>query len=126
MIRTPDVIVTVDRGTAEVDVRRSYLIAEVRDYDLEQTDKAHPRVWTDHKGRQCAREYIMCGGMGSMLAQSGRELERFAADLERLTDIDTKVELASNDDSLHVLRVKDVEFYFYADGTGYDGWGRAL
>lgn len=126
MIRNPDVIVTVERGTAEVDVRRSYLIAEVRDYDLERTDKTHPRIWTDHEGRQCAREYIMCGGIGSMPAQTGRELERFAEDLRRLTDIETKVDLSSSVDGLHVLQVNGVDFYFYADGTGYDGWGRAL
>lgn len=126
MIRNPDVIVTVERGTAEVDVRRSYLIAEVRDYDLERTDKTHPRVWTDQEGHQCVREYVMRGGIVPMPAQAGRELERFAEDLQRLTDIETKVDLASTADGLHVLQVKGVDFYFYADGSGYDGWGRAL
>jgi len=27
---------------------------------------------------------------------------------------------------LHVLRINGIEFFFYADGSGYDGWGRAV
>ncbi len=126
MIRNPDVIVTVERGVAAVDIRRSYLIAEVRDYDVDETDEDHPQLWRDSGGRSCARSFVTGRGNGSMLTQTGSMLDCFAEDLRDQAGLLTNVNRSSSVDGLHVLQVKGVDFYFYADGTGYDGWGRAL
>ena len=50
-------------------------------------------------------------------------LERFADDLRQHAGL--VVELLPDPDpaGLHVLRINHVEFFFYADGSGYDGWG---
>ena len=54
------------------------------------------------------------------------DLERFAEDLNTFAHIETTVEPDPNPDGLHVLRIKKVDFFFHADGSGYDGWGKSL
>ncbi len=51
------------------------------------------------------------------------DLERFAEDLRQHAGL--AVELLPDPDpaGLHVLRINRVDFFFYADGSGYDGWG---
>ena len=54
-----------------------------------------------------------------------QDFVRFAADLKR-AGIDAEFLPDSDPDGLHVLRMNSVDFYFNADGSGYDGWGRRL
>lgn len=54
------------------------------------------------------------------------DLERFAADLRDRLGLTTEVVASARADGIHVLRINDVEFFFNADGSGYDGWGRSL
>lgn len=126
MIRTSDVLVTIERGMTTVEVGREGIVAEVRDYDVEQASVTHVELWTDPTGRRCARRYVTKRGTGSLASYTGKDLERFARDLEEHTDLATKIELSPSDDGLHVLQIGGVDFYFNANGTGYDGWGRAL
>ena len=51
---------------------------------------------------------------------------RFADDLREHTGLNVGLELDAKPDGLHVLTIEGTDFYFYADGSGYDGWGRAL
>ena len=52
------------------------------------------------------------------------DLKRFADDLRSHLDLSVMVEIDSDPESLHVLTIDGVGFFFYADGSGYDGWGR--
>jgi hypothetical protein len=54
------------------------------------------------------------------------DLERFAEDL--LQHAGLTVELLPDPDptGLHVLRINQVDYFFHADGTGYDGWGKFI
>ena len=54
------------------------------------------------------------------------DLKRFADDLRDHTGLTVGLELDPVPDGLHVLTIDGADFYFYADGSGYDGWGRAL
>jgi len=54
------------------------------------------------------------------------DLERFAEDLRHHVGLAVEFLLDSNPDGLHVLRINGVDFFFRADGSGYDGWGIAL
>ena len=51
-------------------------------------------------------------------------LKRFADDLRDHGGLDVCLALDSSPDGLHVLSIAGTEFYFYADGSGYDGWGQ--
>jgi hypothetical protein len=53
-------------------------------------------------------------------------LERFVDDLREHVGLDVELEIDPALDGLHVLRINGTDFYFYADGSGYDGWGREL
>jgi len=126
MIRTPDAVVTVKRGTASVDVRRKDLVVEVRDYDVEGTNNAHPSYWIDENDVPCTRTYVNAPDSESIQELVGRHLERFADDLQYYTNLKTSVDLTDDVDLMHVVQIQGVDFYFYANGTGYDGWGRAM
>ncbi len=126
MITNPDVLVTVDSGVASVNVNRAYLVAEVRDYDVGRTTEDHPHLWTDENGRRCTREYFTGDSDESIAARTGKDLKRFASDLEERVEVKARVSLCSRDDGMHVLQIDDVDFYFNANGTGYDGWGRTV
>jgi len=54
------------------------------------------------------------------------DLERFAEDLQRHVGLTVELLPDSNPDGLHVLRINGVDFFFRADGSGYDGWGKIL
>lgn len=54
------------------------------------------------------------------------DLIRFADDLRDHTGHDVRLELDPALDGLHVLTIAGADFYFYADGSGYDGWGKRL
>jgi len=54
------------------------------------------------------------------------DLERFAEDLRHHVGLTVELLSDSNPDGLHVLRINGVDFFFRADGSGYDGWGKAL
>ncbi len=51
------------------------------------------------------------------------DLERFADDLRERADLRVELFPDANPSGLHVLRINHVDFFFYADGSGYDGWG---
>lgn len=53
-------------------------------------------------------------------------LQRFADDLRDLARVPVEVEIDDKPDGLHVLRINGIDFFFYADGSGYDGWGKAF
>ncbi len=53
-------------------------------------------------------------------------LKRFADDLREHTGLNVELEIDPKPDGLHVLSVDGADFYFYTDGSGYDGWGRAV
>lgn len=54
------------------------------------------------------------------------DLIRFADDLRDHTGLYVHLELDPTPDGLHVLTIDRADFYFYADGSGYDGWGKPL
>jgi hypothetical protein len=54
------------------------------------------------------------------------DLERFAEDLRHHVGLTVELLPDSNPDGLHVLRINGVDFFFRADGSSYDGWGKAL
>ncbi len=56
----------------------------------------------------------------------GEELQRFADDLRRLAGVPVELRIDSDPTGLHTLRINGVDFFFRADGSGYDGWGKAL
>lgn len=54
------------------------------------------------------------------------DLKRFVADLRLHVGLPVELELDENPDGLHILNIDGVEFFFHADGSGYDGWGKPL
>ncbi len=54
------------------------------------------------------------------------DLLRFAGDLRDFARLDATVEPDPKPDGQNVLRINGVDFFFNADGSGYDGWGRRL
>ena len=53
------------------------------------------------------------------------DLNRFAEDLRVQLGLSTDVHIDAKPEGLHVLRINGVDFFFNADGSGYDGWGRS-
>jgi len=53
------------------------------------------------------------------------DLQRFTEDLRDQLSLSAEVHLDADPEGLHVLRVNGVDFFFNADGSGYDGWGRS-
>lgn len=54
------------------------------------------------------------------------DLQRFADDLRRLAGVNVELRIDNEVDGLHTLRVNGADFFFRADGSGYDGWGKPL
>lgn len=54
------------------------------------------------------------------------DIQRFTDDLRLLARVTVEVRVDSDPSGLHVLRINGVDFFFRADGSGYDGWGKAL
>jgi hypothetical protein len=53
-------------------------------------------------------------------------LERFAEDLRQHAGLAVEFLPDPDPQGLHVLRINHVDFFFYADGSGYDGWGMQI
>ena len=53
-------------------------------------------------------------------------LERFAQDLAEHANVSTTFTPDESREGLHVLRINNIDFFFYADGSGYDGWGKPV
>lgn len=54
------------------------------------------------------------------------DLIRFADDLRHHTGLDIGLVLDPSPDGLHVLAIDGADYFFYANGSGYDGWGKKL
>ncbi|OQZ06788.1 MAG: hypothetical protein B6D36_03225 [Planctomycetes bacterium UTPLA1] len=57
---------------------------------------------------------------------NANDLDRFAEDLRQLAGLKVEFRISSEPDGLHTIRINGVDFFFRADGSGYDGWGKAL
>lgn len=57
---------------------------------------------------------------------TAKTLQRFAADLRKHAGVKATAHIDRKPDGMHVLQINDVDFFFYADGSGYDGWGQSL
>jgi len=53
-------------------------------------------------------------------------LERFAEDLRQHACLAVEFLPDPDPEGLHVLQINRVDFFFYADGSGYDGWGQQI
>ena len=54
------------------------------------------------------------------------DLERFTEDLRVFAGLQADLRLDPTSSGMHVLQINGVEFFFYADGSGYDGWGQSV
>ena len=54
------------------------------------------------------------------------DLKRFAEDLRQHTGLSVMLEVDAQPNGLHILNINGVDFFFHADGSGYDGWGKSL
>lgn len=54
------------------------------------------------------------------------DLNRFVEDLRRHVGLPVELELDDKPGGLHILNIYGVEFFFRADGSGYDGWGKPM
>ena len=52
------------------------------------------------------------------------DFERLAEDLRRYANVTVEFLPDSDPEGLHILRINHVDYFFNADGSGYDGWGR--
>jgi hypothetical protein len=57
---------------------------------------------------------------------TAEDLQRLAEDLRLHVGLTVELELDDKPDGLHVLNIAGVDFFFRADGGGYDGWGKPL
>ena len=54
------------------------------------------------------------------------DLQRFADDLRQLAGVSVELRIGSEPGGLHRFQINGVDFFFRADGSGYDGWGKAF
>ena len=54
------------------------------------------------------------------------DLRRFAEDLRLHAGLTVDVCVNTSGTGMHLLRINGVDFFFYVDRGGYDGWGQAL
>ena len=52
--------------------------------------------------------------------------QRFAEDLQAHAGVTAEFHPDPDPDGLHVLQINESDFFFNADGSGYDGWGRRV
>ena len=50
--------------------------------------------------------------------------QRFTDDLKAHAGVSAEFHPDPDPDSLHLLQINEADFFFNADGSGYDGWGR--
>ena len=125
-MHSPSARVTVERGIADVEVYRENVIVEVRDYDAKPGTGNGRDLWKGKDGRECRRYFVPSNGQRTIASDCASELEKFASDLGSLPKMSVSFERDESPDGLHVLSINEVDFYFYADGAGYDGWGKQI
>lgn len=125
-MHSPSARVTIDRGITDVKVYHENVVVEVRDYDIHVRDKNVRDPWTDRDGRKCSRYFVPSDGQRVLASEHATELEAFASDLGSLLKMPVSFERDKSPDGLHVLTIDGVDFYFCADGGGYDGWGKRV
>ncbi len=125
-MHSPSALVTIERGTAGVEVYRENVVVEVRDYDTQPSGGNGRGLWRDKDGKKCSRYFVPSDGQRKMASDCASELEKFAGDLGSLPKMSVAFERGKSPDGLHVLSINGVDFYFYADGAGYDGWGKQI
>ena len=126
MIRKPNAIVSIRKGVADVSVGTANTVVEVRDYDIESLGNDRSMLWKDEEGVSCVRYFATGDPENDYVKSIAKDLERFAADLNQSSGIEATLKTDSSSDGLHVLTINKVDYYFNADGSGYDGWGKYL
>ena len=116
--------ITVDQGIADVDVLRSGMSIEVRDYDVEPLDEADERIWKDEQGRRCIRYFLGADGALTTKSPTAADLERFVEDLNGHAGVKVVFQPDESVEGLHVVTINRVDYYFNSNDGGYDGWGR--
>lgn len=117
---SPDVRITIKNGIPSVKALAPNITVEVRGYDVQ--GKTHG-IWHDENNKPRRRYLIKCD---VRVHHGWREsLEQFASDLREHASIAAMFTTDSDPNGLHVLSINKVDYFFYADGSGYDGWGRA-
>ncbi len=125
-MHSPSARVTMERGGANVEVYRENVIVEVRDYGGQRDGENGRDLWTDKSGKRCYRYFVPSDGHRMIASDCATALEKFANDLGSLPKMAVSFERDKSPDGLHVLSINGVDFYFYADGAGYDGWGKQI
>ena len=125
-MKRPNARVTIDDRRLQVDVLTRSTVVEVRDYDAQGTTGNAGGSWTDEVGRDCRRYFVRHHGNLDTEKAIARDLQRFAEDLVDHAGIEVNFEPTEHADGLHVLKINGVEYFFYPDGGGYDGWGKFL
>lgn len=123
-MKRPNARVTIDQSRTEVDVLTRGTLVEVRDYDATGSNGSSRHPCTDESGRPCVRYFVSHAGRQDTEKAIASDLERFAEDLAQHAGVQTSFEPTEDADGLHVLTINNVEYFFNADGGGYDGWGR--
>ena len=125
-MHSPSARVTIERGTPSVKVYRENVVVEVRNYDTQPRTGYSRDAWTDRDGRKCRRYFVPSSGQQMLASEIATDLERFASDLGSALKMSASFGRDKSPDGLHVLTVDGVDFYFNADGSGYDGWGKRV
>ena len=125
-MRSPTARVTIEQGVSVVEAYRKNVIVEVRDYDMKPRANNGCEPWRDKTGKPCNRYFVPSHGQRTLVNDCASDLEKFAADLGSLPKMTVSFERDESPDGLHVLSINGVDFYFYADGAGYDGWGKQI
>ena len=118
--------VTVDKQETLIDVFTRGTLVEVRDYNAPMSNGKAGDSWTDEDGRVCKRYFVGYNGKLDIGKAIADDLQRFAEDLNTHAGIEAVFEPTEDADSLHVLKINEVDYYFFADGGGYDGWGKCV
>lgn len=112
--------ITVHQGIADVDVLRSGVSIEVRDYDVEPLDEADDRIWTDEQGRRCIRYFLGAGGALTTKSPTAADLERFVNDLNDHGGVNAVFQPDESAEGLHVVTINRADYYFNSGDGGDD------
>ncbi len=96
------------------------------DYEVEPLDEADQRIWTDEQGRRCIRYFLGADGALKTKSPAAADLERFVEDLNDHASVNAVFQPDESAEGLHVVTINKVDYFFNADGGGYDGWGRCI
>ncbi len=116
--------ITIRNGATHVDLRDPDTEVEVRDYDAAEASRDRGERWIDEQGNTCERYFVTATGESASGTPVTLGLERFAEDLRDHAGMEAVFEADESANGLHTLTISRVDFYFGADGSGYDGWGR--